>query len=185
MKVLLIDNGSYYIDHLHDLLESFEVISVEYKSIPKNYEDFDLTILSGTSRLPKVEKSADFTDKEIDLIKNSSKPVVGICYGCELIAYTFGCRLENKKEIRRIVEIFPVGDQKIFEKTKEIEVFESHKRSIVELSDEIEGIARSESGFEIIKHKTKPIWGLQFHPEMFPEISEGDEIFREILNTLK
>jgi anthranilate/para-aminobenzoate synthase component II len=46
-------------------------------------------------------------------------------------------------------------------------------------------LAESRDGIEIIKHKFKNIFGLQFHPSVFPEKTYGNEIFNNLLNILK
>jgi carbamoylphosphate synthase small subunit len=47
------------------------------------------------------------------------------------------------------------------------------------------GLANSIEGIEIIKHKDKPIYGFQFHPEMFPNLSDGDELFANIVKIVQ
>lgn len=67
---------------------------------------------------------------------------------------------------------------------KEIPVFESHRFAIEKISNVIEALATSDHGIEMIKHKDKPIYGLQFHPESFIDKTQGDEIFLKILENL-
>jgi len=43
---------------------------------------------------------------------------------------------------------------------------------------------KSRDGFEVIKHSTKPVYGFQFHPEMFEDKTCGDEIFKNTLGLL-
>jgi gamma-glutamyl-gamma-aminobutyrate hydrolase PuuD len=65
-----------------------------------------------------------------------------------------------------------------------IKVFEAHHWAITDLGKYLKGLAKSRTGYEIIKHKTKNIFGLQFHPEMLDNESAGDEIFRRIISKL-
>ena len=48
---------------------------------------------------------------------------------------------------------------------EDCEVYAIHHLS-VEPSDEFEVLARSEDCVEAVKHKTKPFYGLLFHPEV-------------------
>lgn len=43
----------------------------------------------------------------------------------------------------------------------------------------------SKDGVEIIKHKQKIIYGFQFHPEMFPDQTQGDELFANLINLVQ
>ena len=122
---------------------------------------------------------------EINFIKNCRKPLIGICLGCELIAYAFGARLKKLDCKERGPLLIKFLDEK--SGTKEIDsvhVFENHRWAIQDLSDALVGLAKSRDGFVIIKHKNLPIYGLQFHPEIDGERDDGKEVFMELLEKL-
>ena len=64
-----------------------------------------------------------------------------------------------------------------FDISPNIKVYESHRFAIDKVSEDIEILATSDDGIEIFKHKNKPIYGLQFHPEIFINKTQGREIF--------
>ena len=66
----------------------------------------------------------------------------------------------------------------------DIEVYESHNFRIKELPEDFIVLGKTDHAIEFFKHKEKPIYGLQFHPEAFVDITQGKELFREIINNL-
>lgn len=86
MKVLLIDNNTRRIDHLKQMLMSFDVKIVSFKDIkPKIENNFDLIVLSGGHGARSNTKLKVF-EKELELIRSTNKPIFGICKGMQLIA---------------------------------------------------------------------------------------------------
>ncbi len=178
MKVLLVDNGSNLLNKLQELIPGSEVTVGfgDIKSLDSN--NFDLIVLSGGGK-HNILFEEDSFGEEISIVR-SGKPVIGICFGCELIARAFGGELvelpENQKGIYEI---------EILDKTfgsGSIKVYEGHRWAISKIPDEFEVLAKSETGPEIIKHKTLPIYGLQFHPENMVDKTVGDELFMKLLS---
>ena len=185
MKVLIIDNGTSYLPKVEKLLEkhSFQVVKCsEIKQV--DYSGYDCVILSGGHNFP-VFGNEDILKEEMEFIKNCTKPIFGICFGFESIARTFGAKLEimDSKE-RGIVDIQVVEPDKIFVNIPNFQVFESHRWVVREPINEFKVLARSKDGVEVIKHKNKPIYAVQFHPEMFMDQTCGDECFNNFLNSV-
>ncbi len=103
-------------------------------------------------------------------LMNFDVPTLGICLGHEAIAAAYRCRIKKlekyhqKKEVVRITQ-----DDPIFEgiETKEVKLVKQHSYHVSELSRHFISIAESDTTpNEIIKHKEKPIYGFQSHPEV-------------------
>lgn len=132
-------------------------------------------------------------------------PTLGICYGHQLIAHLYGGEVnfalptqEKYKGLRQI-DIEKDG----FWSSRTGRFIVSHREIVTRLPEAFEVCAKSpQSDFEIIKHKQKPIWGIQSHPEAGPEFiinsviplkdedtepfKSGDEFMRNfILHVLK
>ncbi|MBX4204608.1 MAG: gamma-glutamyl-gamma-aminobutyrate hydrolase family protein [Candidatus Doudnabacteria bacterium] len=175
MKTLLIDNGSKYTKKLQKLCAADKTIDWQNLDI-RQCANYDLIILSGGHLFPVVSHEKDFKD-EIKLIKRLKKPIIGICLGSELIAHAYGAslvRMNRKKH----------GEIKIRGKGGVFNVYESHRWAIKKLPANLVEIARSKDGVEIFRHKTKPIVGIQFHPEVLVSKTSGRNLFQNILNTL-
>ena len=97
---------------------------------------------------------------------SEKKPLLGICYGAEILAITLGGTI--KKSVNPVR-----GDETVVIESKneicngEIGVTESHKYEISQLGTELHNLAGSKScKREIVKHNSLNIFGTQFHPEM-------------------
>lgn len=186
MNILLIDNGTIRQAELHSLLRENDIETIKFDQISStNIENFDLFILSGSSQFPILSNVARY-QHEIDLIKNSTKPIIGICLGFELIGYAYGARLiEMPDKENGIIDLKVTSPSGIFNNLPNFRIYESHRWVINELPADLIELARSKNGIEVIKHKNKRLYGFQFHPEMFVEKTCGDEIFNNLLAVLR
>lgn len=180
MKVLLIDNGTKHLGKLKELLKNYEIHVCKLFSTYPDFNLFDLVVLSGGSQISVVSAPEVFK-QEIDLIKKSQTSIIGICEGCEIIAYTYGSELKYlEHKTKGVKKIHLISKEFVF--NKDIEVYEAHHFAIKNLGDDLVELATSDDGVEIIKHKNKNIYGLQFHPEMMVDVTLGDEIFRKVIS---
>ncbi|TFF93915.1 MAG: hypothetical protein EU543_02490 [Promethearchaeota archaeon] len=149
---------------------------IEIKKIKKSIG----LILTGSSlnvssftKNPKIKKKFE---KEINLIKHEyKKPILAICFGHQLAAYAFGAEVKRmsyrtlhndiyKLKINQSDELIPV---------QEVHVNLNHKDYVVpndtNLSKYFNIFATlSINGYETaqyMRHKKKPIYSVQFHPE--------------------
>ncbi|MEK7063402.1 MAG: gamma-glutamyl-gamma-aminobutyrate hydrolase family protein, partial [Patescibacteria group bacterium] len=144
----------------------------------------DLIVLSGSSGFPVALDNSNALAAEIELIRSSTVPLIGICYGCELIAHAFGGTLADHGEGSReqdLVSIKVTKDDSIFGGRSEFEAYDAHRWVIADVPAEFEVLARSAHGPEVIRHKDRPLWGFQFHPEKMVDESYGDEVFNSLL----
>lgn len=184
MRVALVNNGTKEPQKLLDLLHGHDVRVFDSSQVPTlTTSEFDLIVLSGSSRFPITENEWLLLP-EIDLIKTTTVPLIGVCYGCELIARAFGGSLvdhgEESKE-RDLVRVEVVADDPIFRGRTEFEAYDAHRWVIASLPPELRVLARSEHGPEVIRHTERLIWGFQFHPEKMMDKSYGDELFKSLI----
>lgn len=182
MRIFLIDNQTKRIPELHRLLKDHEVITRDPEDITtQEAEQCDVIILSGGSHY-SVYGHEDYFAKELDLIRNTNVPVIGICLGFELICHAFGSELQQKHEkIHGMRPVEVVVPNTIFGKECSFDVYEAHRWVVIEAPKDFSVLARSATGLEIIRHNTRPIYAFQFHPEMCVDISYGDEVFGNVL----
>lgn len=164
--LLVIDNGSVYTKNLLNFLKekiSFETITHNQVSFSKlkNYDSF---ILSGRRKNDQFMNKVN--SKIIKYSIQEKKPLLGICYGAEILNLTLGGTIKKSNFLQK-------GNQEVIISQKnalcndKIDVFESHNYEISKLGKLIECIAYSNTcENEIINVKNSDIFGTQFHPEM-------------------
>jgi GMP synthase (glutamine-hydrolysing) len=98
-------------------------------------------------------------------------PVLGICYGLQLIAHLLGGKVEQAKEreygAARVLVEKPEGILHRFAKRESIDVWMSHGDRIVSLPPGYATIGISgNTPFCAVGNAEKKIYGVQFHPEV-------------------
>jgi GMP synthase (glutamine-hydrolysing) len=124
-------------------------------------------ILSGGPSSVFAEGAPDLDPRIVEL----GVPVLGICYGLQLLAHKLGGLVERGDDreygramlkVERDDPLFadlPGGAERI--------VWMSHGDRVLRLPEGFTVLGRSEgSPFAAVRHADRPIWGLQFHPEV-------------------
>jgi GMP synthase (glutamine-hydrolysing) len=94
------------------------------------------------------------------------KPLLGICYGGQILALTLGCTLKKMDKIREIVEITLLKPTELLPNYKSVRMFESHNYCVSKLSNSFTLLGSSnQCENEFFCFKNKPLYGTQFHPE--------------------
>jgi len=157
MKLLIINTCS------NKLSEVEFVLPFEGKNSRTNHysklEDLDWTdkiLITGTA----LEDNEYLNDLDkFDWLKNVNKPVLGICSGAQIVASVFGGKIIKNQEIG-MVEV----NGNLFGKNK-FQAYSLHQNGISNL-EEFEVLAKSKNSIQAIKHKSKDIYGVIFHPEV-------------------
>ena len=140
----------------------------------------DRFIFSGGPSSVSTEKPGlmgEVVKKELGL------PILGICYGHQMIAYLYGGKVEKGSSAEYgLGKVDITGENDIFKGVpKEINVWVSHFDEIKELPEGFVSLANSEiCKVEAMKHKEKKIYGVQFHPEVW-HTEHGEDILKNFL----
>ena len=183
-KILVIDYGSQYTQliarRIRELQTYCEVIPF-HKVNKKNLSDKSLCgiILSGGPNSVKDKKSPKLDGKIIA----QGVPILGICYGMQLVCNKFGGKIA-KSRLREYGHsiITTKGKSVLFEKIKtKNQVWMSHGDHVEQKPDEFTTTSLSNNKIiSSIEHKNKKIFGLQFHPEVYHSL-EGKKILSNFL----
>ena len=113
-------------------------------------------------------------------------PILGICYGMQLIVHQLGGKVEisNQREFGKTL-ITQISKSKLFQgvklKDKQYYVWMSHGDKAIKLPKDFVTIATSKnSKFVGIENKKLNIYGLQFHPEV-AHTHQGEKIIKNFI----
>ncbi len=122
-----------------------------------------------------------------DMLKNSKVPALTMCLTHQLLAMVHGGKAGPAKEPEfGVVEIIVDKEDEILEGMgKRFKTTESHNDEVVVLPLCMEALAHSSKcKYQVIRHKTKPLFGLQFHPETM-QGEKDEQVFRNFVEICK
>jgi GMP synthase-like glutamine amidotransferase len=176
---------------------SFEML--HYTEISRRrIKEIDSHMIFLTGRLTyagDVEKDA-YT-AELAMIRETDIPLFGICLGHQLISTAHGATLgrmfessNNEENIREegFVEMNTRLQDPIFNGIhNSFMAYEYHLEEVKETPKNFELLASSEMcKVQAIRHKEKPIYGVQFHPEAYnPVFPAGEMILQNFFELAK
>ena len=147
-----------FVKPIEEILEKNYFVKHYSKISEGDLQKADKIIMTGTS----LQDNKFLKDlKEFNWIRDFKKPILGICAGMQIISLIFGSKIKSKTEIGFYKEKFT----KDFLGLKgEQQVYHLHN-NYTTLPREFEKFTDSKI-LQAIKHKTKPIFGILFHPEV-------------------
>jgi GMP synthase (glutamine-hydrolysing) len=110
-------------------------------------------------------------------------PILGICYGMQLACDALGGQVQSvaaREYGRARCQI--TSDDPLFRGVPtEMDVWMSHGDQVSQVSDDFQALAQTDTcPFAAVKHRTRPVFGLQFHPEV-THTPYGKQILRNFL----
>lgn len=185
-KILIVDFGSQVTQLIARQIRNLGVYCelINYKKFNSFHfvnENIKGIILSGSAK-STLYKSAPTI--QLKLLKKNI-PVLGICYGHQLISNFYGgkTKFSNKKEFGSAI----LNEKKKsiltrnFFKNKTNIVWMSHSDSVNVKPKDFNIIASTKnSKLAILEHKSKKIYSTQFHPEVYHTVN-GKKIFYNFL----
>ena len=166
-KILILDFGSQFTQLIARRIRELNVYSEihPYNKIPEIDDTVKGIILSG-SPCSVNDLDAPFPNLEINALKI---PVLGLCYGAQWLAKSFGGEVSasSHREYGRS-PLVSHSNSIVFESVSQTSVvWMSHGDTITKVPPYFEAQATTENGtLAAFKIKDKPIFGLQFHPEV-------------------
>ncbi len=188
--ILMIDNYDSFVFNVEQYLKEMtddEVITVRNDAITiddiKKMNPSKIIFSPG----PKHPKDSGIC---LEILNNTDElgniPILGICLGHQAIGMHFGGnvkRMENPLH-GKTSEITGLSKNSVLFKNlpKKFKVMRYHSLYVDDIPEDLEVTAKSEDGVAMaVEHKSKNIFGIQFHPEsIFTEY--GKNMIRNFLN---
>ena len=182
-KILIIDFGSQFTQLITRRVREANVYSEihSHKITLEEAKNFNPTgiILSGG---PMSVYDSDAPDLHEEILK-INVPVLGICYGLQIISKKLGGKVEPAKDreygraILNIIETSPL----LTDVNVQSQVWMSHGDFLTELPEGFKVIAKSDhSPIGAAENIARKIFGVQFHPEVI-HTDEGKKIIQNFL----
>lgn len=162
---------------LREAVEKFSQCTVvPFRDINETYQidkDIDAVVISGSKARIVIPSEKALFENVSRLIKNCNLPILGICYGHQLLCSAFDAKMKSLgHEVHCFEKVEVIETDGIFNGFKagqSIPLSEHHNDYVSKESLETAGftlLAKSNScEVEAVKHGTKPFYGVQFHPE--------------------
>ena len=184
-KILILDFGSQYTQLIARAVREANVFC-EIIPYQKSFEfepGLKGIILSGSPFSVNDPQAPEVNVRELA----GKLPVLGICYGAQLTARQYGGRVDksDKREYGRAMLQLSAADDPLLENLLSAsQVWMSHSDTITELPVGFELLATTDSipvaAFRSRSAETHPLYGLQFHPEVYHS-TEGKLLLKNFL----
>ncbi len=186
-KIIIIDFGSQYTQLIARKVREVGVFS---EILPYDCDTKDIAnssakgiILSGGPQNVNQEDAATIND----IVFRLGIPILGICYGMQAISKQSGGQviISDKQEFGHS-NLQIIAKNPLFKdiKNETLAVWMSHGDKVESVSDDFVITAKTSScPIAAIAHKTKPIFGIQFHPEV-THTQQGTQILSNFVENI-
>lgn len=174
VRILVLDNYDSFVYTLNGYLQQLgaqtEVIrndSITEEELPGVLEGFDALLISPG---PGTPASAGLSIPAVKFALNSDYPVFGVCLGHQAIAEAMGARVESAPELMhgKTSKVQHSNSLILDGLPQDFLATRYHSLAVVRetVPEELLITGQTESGVIMsLQHKSKPIYGVQFHPE--------------------
>lgn len=184
VRIYVVDNGGQW---THREWRTLRDLDVETTIVPNTTLLKDLQkdkiqglVLSGGT--PRIGLNSELGNCA-EYLEKAKFPILGICAGHQFMARFFDGEVKPSKipEFGKI-ELLIMKEDVLFKGVpKKSIIWESHNDEVTRLPKDFVLLARSENcKIQAMKHKKKPFYGLQFHPEV-EHTEYGERIFKNFV----
>jgi GMP synthase (glutamine-hydrolysing) len=172
-KIIILDFGSQVTQLIARRIRETQVYCEihPFNHIPEMDDSVKGIILSGSPCSVREEDSP-----RVNLDQFGDRPILGICYGAQLLAYLGGGSVEasDHREYGRAHMTTVKNSPLLAGLSSNSQVWMSHGDTIMELPAQYEVIGSTESvRVAAFAHVSKPIYAIQFHPEVTHSLEGG------------
>ncbi|HEY0654646.1 MAG TPA: glutamine-hydrolyzing GMP synthase [Chryseosolibacter sp.] len=180
-QILILDFGSQYTQLIARRVRELNVYCEihPFNKIPPITPEIKGVILSGSPCSVRDQNAPN-----VDMKGFKNLPVLGVCYGAQLIAHQNGgkvmpstAREYGRAKLSTVDHHTPL----LKEISLDTQVWMSHADTIMSIPDNFDVIASTSSvAIAAFKVKDENVWGIQFHPEV-THTTEGKNLLRNFV----
>jgi para-aminobenzoate synthetase len=179
LRVLIIDNFDSYTFNLFQFCASYSPVVLRNNQFTSQHflenilPCFDAVIISPGPGRPECETDVGVCN---DVLKDATIPILGVCLGHQSLGFVNGCKIigADPPMHGRLSAVHHSGKGIFTDIPSPFRAVRYHSLIVSNqnVSDELETVAwcgDKDTEGEIIMgfaHRTKPIWSVQFHPEV-------------------
>ncbi|MBQ6479236.1 MAG: gamma-glutamyl-gamma-aminobutyrate hydrolase family protein [Erysipelotrichaceae bacterium] len=183
MKIAIIDFRSTFTNKIGEALER---VGAEYSYFPYNTPAEEIVGCDGiifTGSYDTVYDGGKLAERSV---LECGLPILGICYGHQLVHYMLGGKVTRAKTPEHEPVRIDTVSSPLFEGLPASHIVSMHHNDeVVTLAEGFKKIAESENCFYAASQNIeKKIYTVQFHPEDVGN-EYGDEIFRNYLRIIE
>ncbi len=166
-RILVVDFGSQYNQVIVKALRKLEVDStlVSYDTVFEEIDEHTKGIILSGGPMSVYDKDS----YKIDLkIFDLGIPVLGVCYGMQYMVHHLGGKVTKSDYKEYGLKAVNIRNQTTFTKdvSASTDVWMSHDDSVEVLGENFDEIGSTDTHVAMVKHKTKELYGTQFHLEV-------------------
>jgi len=183
MSVLILDYGSQFTQLIARRVREAGVYSeIKPGTLPRNSVDlskFGAVILSGGPADVDGADAPNFDTAWLEI----DKPILGVCYGMQLIAHHLGGKVQSAQDSREYgkTQFEVTKAHTLFDGVTSSQVWMSHGNHISQIPKGFIALGKSPgSPYAAMVHETKPMCAVLFHPEVV-HTTFGKEILNNFL----
>ena len=174
VRILVLDNYDSFVYTLNGYLQQLgaetEVIrndAITEAELPKVLENFDALLISPG---PGTPSSAGLSIPAVKHALKTDYPVFGVCLGHQAIAEAMGAKVESAPELMhgKTSKVVHEGSLILDGLPQNFQATRYHSLAVVRetVPEDLVVTGQTESGVIMsLQHRSKPIYGVQFHPE--------------------
>ena len=192
-KVLVVNNypNRERVTRLEGALEGNDatVTSIKWdKTSAAKFDSYDGVVLSGSPEMMSDPKIQAKFGEEAEAVRDSDVPILGVCFGHQLMAHAFGARvIRDRQRILQMVKTTVIEDDPLFAGLpKSLMLLESRYEVVESTPKGFARIAKSStSHIAAMKSGPRPLYGVQFHPERYTiDNPEGNRVLGNFVGLL-
>ncbi len=166
-RVVVVDCGSSKVPTIAGVLEGLgakaDIISPH--QLPEIVSDLPAAIIISGNPALICETGTDFL-ADFDVLRALRLPVLGICFGHQVIGILYGAEVSIGKEDRDLRHMEILQREPLFAGLSGDDEFQEDHTEEITLPRDFIHLATSSHCFnEAMMHRELPVYGVQFHPE--------------------